>query len=143
MNSEDLMRKFFEGDKFAIEAGIEIIEVNEDRAVVRAYIGPKHLNANGCVQGGMLYTIADFAFAVLGNFRHPITVTQCGSISYVAAAYTGVVTATATETVRRGHNTVSDVVVADADGNTVCVCRFNGFVKDTDRDEVFAKLTEK
>lgn len=137
MSNEELMRKFFANDRFAAEAGIEIVEVGTDRAVVRARIGEQHLNANGSVQGGMLYTIADFAFAVLGNFRHPITVTQCGHISYVAAANTGLITATATETVWSGHNTVSDVTVVDESGKTVCVCRFNGFVKNVDREEVF------
>ncbi len=142
MSDEELMRKFFTADKFVETADIKIVEVNAERAVVSARIRPMHLNATGCVQGGMLYTIADFAFAVLGNFLHPITVTQCGNISYVAAAYTDVITATAVETVRHGHNTVSDVTVADAEGKTVCVCRFNGFVKDTDRDEVLAKFKD-
>ncbi len=130
MNDLEKTKKFFEGDGFVKLAGIEIVSLDENKAVVRAKIDDNHRNANGAVQGGMLYTLADFAFAALANHIHPITVTQVGQISYVKAAYTNEVTATATETVRVGHTTVSQVVVTDEGGQTVCVCTFNGFVKD-------------
>ncbi len=123
-------KKFFEGDGFVKLAGIEIVSLDEKKAVVRAKVDDNHRNANGAVQGGMLYTLADFAFAVLGNHLHPITVTQVGQISYVKAAYTNEVTATATETIRVGKTTVSQVVITDEQGQTVCVCTFNGFVKE-------------
>ncbi len=127
------IKNFFEKDGFVKLAGIEIVEANEKRAVVRAKIDDNHRNANGAVQGGMLYTLADFAFAVLGNYIHPVTVTQVGQISYVKAAYTDEVTATATETVRSGHTTVSQVVITDKEGQIVCTATFNGFVKDINK----------
>lgn len=68
------MRKIFAHDKFVQLAGIELEEVNDDGATVTAAIGPQHLNANGSVQGGMLFSVADFAFAVLSNYLHPVTV---------------------------------------------------------------------
>lgn len=123
------MKKFFALDRFVAGAGVEIVEIDETHATVRAKIEDRHLNADGVVQGGMLYTAADFAFAVLANFLHPVTVTQCGSITYLAAAVTDEITATATETARNGHNTVSEVIVKDGAGNTVCICHFNGFIK--------------
>ncbi len=126
-------KKFFEKDGFVKLAGIEIVSVDESKAVVKAKIGDEHRNANGAVQGGMLYTVADFAFAVLGNHVHPVTVTQVGQISYVKAAFTDEITATATETVRAGHTTVSQVVITDKEGQIVCTCSFNGFVKDINK----------
>ncbi len=139
MTDLELTKKFFEGDGFVKLAGIEIVEVNESKAVVKANIDDRHRNANGAVQGGMLYTLADFAFAVLGNHLHPITVTQVGQISYVKAAYTDEITATATQTVRAGHTTISEVVITDAQGQIVCTCTFNGFVKDVDKKELKEK----
>ncbi len=129
VNVEELKR-FFEKDAFVKLAGIEIVSVDEKQAVVKAKVDERHLNANGAVQGGMLYTLADFAFAVLGNYLHPATVTQVGQISYVKAAYTDEITATATENVRVGKTTISQVVITDKEGQTVCVCTFNGFVKE-------------
>ena len=122
---------------------IEIVEVNDDHAVVAADVTEKHLNGNGCVQGGMLYTLADFAFAVLGNYLHPSTVTQSGQITYLRPAFTKRITATAVETERVGHCTVSEVVVKNADGETLCVCHFNGFVKDVAKEDWIKKINER
>lgn len=134
MSTVNLIKRIFQDDGFVALAGAEIVEISNERAVVKANIGKQHLNANGSVQGGMLYTLADFAFAVLGNYLHPVTVTQCGNISYVRAAKTSIITATAIETVREGHNTVCEVTVRDEHEQIVCVCHFNGFVKDVPID---------
>lgn len=136
MTNEELTCKIFEHDGFVKLSGAKVVALDENRAIVRADIEEKHRNANGCVQGGMLYTVADFAFALLSNYLHPVTVTQSGHISYIRAAYTSFITATATETVRAGHNTVSEVIVRDENEQIVCVCNFNGFVKDADREEL-------
>ena len=100
--NEETARAFFQADAFVKLAGIEIEKITADSAVITAKIGPQHLNANGFVQGGMLYTIADFAFAVHANFLHPTTVTQGGHINYVRAAKTTALTAVAKETLRSG-----------------------------------------
>lgn len=139
MTDLELLKRFFEDDGFVKLSGIEITEVTDEKAVVKAKIGDAHRNANGAVQGGMLYTLADFAFAVLGNHLHPVTVTQVGQISYVKAAYTDEVTATAREKIRSGHTTVSEVEIKDDKGQVVCVCTFNGFVKDVDKEALKEK----
>lgn len=130
MSDEKLLelKKFFEADKFVGLAGIDILETGDDYAVVGAEIGGEHLNAGGAVQGGMLYTAADFAFAVLTNMLHPVTVTQTAAITYIRAAYTSRITATAKEIVRSGHNCVVEVTVRDDAGNIVCTGSFNGFI---------------
>lgn len=139
MTNEELTVKYFENDGYVKLSGITLVELTEEKAVASAKIGKEHLNANGSVQGGMLYTIADFAFAVHANFLHPATVTQGGHIQYIRAAVTGEITATARETVRAGHNTVSEVIIRDEKGEIVCVCNFNGFVKDIDRESLRKK----
>lgn len=143
MTKEELTRKMFEKDAYVKLSGIEIVEITDESATVRAKIQAEHLNANGAVQGGMLYTLADFAFAVHANHLHPMTVTQGGHISYIRAAITDEVTATAVERVRSGHNTVSEVVVRNGAGETVCICTFNGFVKDVAREELEKKIEER
>ena len=137
MEEIDIVRKYFSADKFVMGAGIEIVEVRKERAVVSAEIGERHLNATGTVQGGMLYTIADFAFAVHANYLHPVTVTQNVTITYVSACRGGRITATATEAHVSGRNTVCDVSVTDENDNVLCLCRFNGFIKPDDRSKYF------
>ena len=143
MTKEELTRKMFEKDAYVKLSGIEIVEIMDESVTVRAKIQAEHLNANGAVQGGMLYTLADFAFAVHANHLHPMTVTQGGHINYIRAAITDEVTATAVERVRSGHNTVSEVVVRNGVGETVCICTFNGFVKDVAREELEKKFEER
>ena len=138
----EIVRKFFTKDKFVALAGIEIDAVSETEATVSARIDERHQNANGCVQGGMLYTLADFAFAVLSNYTHPATVTQAGNISYLRPALGGRITATAREVERAGHNTVCEVVIKDDTSQTVAVAHFNGFVKDIDKKELWEKLSK-
>ncbi len=134
MTDEELIIKHFENDGYVKLSGITLVELSEEKAVASAKIGKEHLNANGSVQGGMLYTLADFAFAVHANFLHPATVTQGGHIQYIRAAITSEITATAKETVRAGHNTISEVIIRDDKDEIVCVCNFNGFVKDIDKE---------
>ena len=122
--------EFFKGDKFVELAGIKIEEITDEYAVCTAKVTPAHLNANGCVQGGMLYTLADFTFAVLGNYLHPATVTQCGHINYLRPAFTDTLTATARETERAGHTCLCEVVVKTSDGKVCSICNFNGFIKE-------------
>ncbi len=136
----EALTAFFKKDKFVENAGIKIVSVDEKSAVVSAEVDERHLNANGCVQGGMLYTIADFAFAVLGNYLHPSTVTQSGQISYLRPAFTEKLTATAVEIERAGHTTVSEVTVRGEQGEVFCICHFNGFVKDVAKEAFIEKI---
>lgn len=125
-----MLKEFFTADKYVALSGIEIDEVTDDYAQVSADILPCHLNAGGAVQGGMLFTAADFAFAVLCNDKHPVTVTQNANITYIHAARTTRITARAVEITRTGHNCVAEVTVKDAEGNIVCVCVMNGFISE-------------
>ena len=133
MSDEQLTKKIFEHDNFIKLIGAEILELTAEQAVIRAPITEQCFNANGTAQGGMLYTLADFTFAVHANHIHPMTVTQGGHIDYVRAAKPPYVIAEAREKVRAGHNTVSEVILRNDAGEIVCVCTFNGFVKDVDR----------
>ena len=85
MTDEEYTKKYFEDDQFAKLLGIEIRELSQTQAIVTAQVKKEFLNANGCVQGGMLYTMADFAFAVLQNYIHPMTVTQGGQVHYLVS----------------------------------------------------------
>lgn len=131
MKSVEEVKEYFTHDQFVEWIGAEIVELTEEKAVVKATVKPCHCNANGFAQGGMLYTVADYAFAVLANYLHPASVTQGGHIQYLRPAPLGELTFTARQTACVGHNTVNEVLVTNADGEIVCVCNFNGFVKST------------
>lgn len=131
MMKEELTRQFFENDQFAKTLEIEIRSIDNQSSEVGVSVKKEYLNANGCVQGGMLYTVADFAFAVLTNYLHPMTVTQGGHIQYLRPAYTQKIKAVAKETARNGHNCVGEVILYGDAEEILCVCNFTGFVKET------------
>lgn len=138
----ELVKKFFTKDRFVALSGIEIDTVSEESATVSVAIDERHENANGYVQGGLIYTLADFAFAVLSNYTHPATVTQGGNIQYLRPAKGKKLTAMAREIERAGHNSVCEVLITDDANQTVAVAHFNGFVKDIDKKEMMERLSK-
>ena len=78
-------REFFYKDKFAVDTGITLDELTEDKAICSLQITDDHKNAYGGVMGGVIFTLADFAFAALSNQIHQPTVAQQVSINYLSA----------------------------------------------------------
>lgn len=74
------MERFFSKDTFAYDrAGCRIVEGWVGHGVCRMDITPGHLNAEGHVMGGAIFTLADYAFAVA---------TMCGSYASVSLSST-------------------------------------------------------
>ena len=78
-------REFFYKDKFAVNTGVTLDSLTEDEAVCSLDVTDEHRNAYGGVMGGVIFTLADFAFAVLSNHIHQLTVAQQVSINYLSA----------------------------------------------------------
>lgn len=130
MRTIEDIKNYFERDRFVINSRIEISEITAEYAVCSAKIEDCHLNAGDVVQGGMIYTLADFAFAVHANSIHPVTVTQSASISYVApAAGCNTLFAKAKEIVQTGKTCVYEVLVYDEKSRIFAAMTVNGFIK--------------
>lgn len=77
---------YFANDIFATETtGIKIEEVENDYTICSLEIQNKHLNAAGYVMGGVMFTLADFTFAVAANTLDTHTVSLSSSINFVRA----------------------------------------------------------
>ncbi|MBQ7928178.1 MAG: PaaI family thioesterase [Methanobrevibacter sp.] len=83
-NVEDA-REFFYKDLFAVNMGITLDELTDEEAVCSVVLTDEHKNAYGGVMGGAIFTLCDFAFAVLSNQIHQLTVAQQVSINYLSA----------------------------------------------------------
>ena len=46
--------EFLKGDRFAVNAGVELLEVGNGYAKARMEIKPEHLNGGGVCQGGVV-----------------------------------------------------------------------------------------
>lgn len=87
MTDLERAREFFADDRYATEAtGIIIEEVGENYAKCSLKLDRRHLNAVGHPMGGVMYTLADFTFAVSTNFNAEcVTVTAVSQICYLSA----------------------------------------------------------
>ena len=73
------IKSFFQRDRFAALAGIELLEVSPGYAKVKMPIDERHLNGVSCVHGGAIFTLADFALAVASN-SHGTVAVAAGSV---------------------------------------------------------------
>lgn len=116
-NSLEEAREFFYKDKFAVETGVTLDELTEDKAICSLEITDIHKNAYGGVMGGVIFTLSDFAFAVLSNQLHQPTVAQQVSINYLSAPKGNKLTA---EAYCRKNGRTSSIIIVDVSDD---VCR--------------------
>ena len=91
------IHQMFEKDQFARLAGIELASLAPGCATARMPLNPSHLNGVGSVQGGAIFTLADFAFAAAANSHGTVAVAINVSITFVKAVSKGTLTAEARE----------------------------------------------
>ena len=123
----DAARAYFEGDRFAVNAGITIDEVAPGYAVCHFDITPEHLNAENGVMGGAIFTLIDLAFAAAANGIHLPTVAQQVSMNFLSGSRGATLTATA-RCRKDGRNTgVYNVDVVDDLGRDIAQAVVTGF----------------
>ena len=124
-----VLKDFFLHDEFARQNGIKITEVAEGYARTQVRIEPRHLNAGGYVQGGVLFTLADLAFAAATNSHGTLTVTSSANITFVRGASSGIISAQAQELVNHHHLPFCEVRVTDDAGNLLAIFTASGYRK--------------
>jgi acyl-CoA thioesterase len=67
MNNDEI-KEFFKRDRFAALIGSKIESITPDEIICSVEIEEHHLNAGDKVQGGVIFTLADFTFAVACNY---------------------------------------------------------------------------
>ncbi len=120
------IKSFLGGDAFAELCGIELVEVAPGRSRCKMDLGNKHLNGYGSVQGGAIFTLADYAFAAASNAHGTVAVGINVSISYLKAAKSGTLWAEAREVSRNFKLGTYTVEVKDDTGDLVAL--FQGTV---------------
>lgn len=79
-------RETFGRDRFATEVtGIEITDVSPNYAKCELALDDRHRNAMGAVMGGVIFTLADFCFAVAANAEKLSVVSVSSNIVYLNA----------------------------------------------------------
>jgi len=106
--------------------GVAIEEAREGYARIRMIMRADMLNGHGTAHGGMVFALADTAFAFACNSRNLRTVAAQASIVFLDPAREGdVLVAEAKERSLVGRSGVYDVSVRTADGRAIA--EFTGF----------------
>ncbi len=126
-NSLEEAREFFYKDKFAVMTGVVLDEITEDEAVCSLDLTDDHRNAYGGVMGGVIFTLADFAFAVLSNQIHQLTVAQQVDIHYLSAPKGNKLIARATCRKSGRTSSIVNVDISDDTGRDVAQFIGTGF----------------
>ncbi|MEI7708169.1 MAG: PaaI family thioesterase [Chlorobium sp.] len=111
--------KNVKNDRFAQLLGIEIVEASPGYALVEMKIEDKHKNGINIVQGGAIFTLADYAFAIASNADGSTTVGINASISYFKAPVGTYLRAEAREESKNKKISGYHVDIKDEDGTLI------------------------
>lgn len=123
------MIKNIENDQFAKHTGIRLVKVEHGYAVTEMEVKEHHLNGVGIVQGGAIFTLADYAFAAASNSKGTITLGINANISYFKSPKGKIITAEAREI--SSSKKICGYTVDVFDEDKELVARFNatGYIK--------------
>ena len=115
---EDILKNV-KNDRFAQLLGIEIVDASPGYAFVEMKIKDKHKNGINIVQGGAIFTLADYAFAIASNADGSTTVGINASISYFKAPAGTYIRAEAREESKSKKISGYKVEIKDEDGTLI------------------------
>ena len=85
MNHLEIVKQKYRHDGVARLLGIELDELTDTTVAMHMRLRPDMNNLFGMTHGGIIYTLADAAFSVLGNNQNNISVAVQCSINYHAS----------------------------------------------------------
>jgi acyl-CoA thioesterase len=129
------------GDPFARCLGIELVEAGPGCSVVAMTVREEMLNSHDTAHGGVVFSLADAAFAAASNSHGPLAVALEVSINYVSPARAGErLIAEAREESLGRRIGVYRLKVTKEDGTLVAVAQATAYRKQT---PVGARHSEK
>lgn len=124
------INEFFKRDAFALTAGVELLEAGNGFARARMEILPMHLNGGGVCQGGAIFTLADFTFAVATNSHAKLTFSINSEIHIFKSEKSGFLYAEAHEVFNGGRLANCEVKVTNEQGELIATFNGTGYRKD-------------
>ena len=104
--------------------GMAIVRVGPGEAVLTMTVEPRMTNGLDTCHGGILFTLADSAFAFACNSYNQFAVAQHCSVTFLAPAFAGDrLTATAREVSRRGRGGLYDIRITNQAGEVIAEFR--------------------
>ena len=124
------IQEYFKNDAFAAAIGVELIEAGNGFARSRMKIEPMHLNGGGVCQGGAIFTLADFTFAVAANSHAQLTFSINSDIRFFKSEKNGYLYAEAHEVFNGRRLSNCEVKITNEQGDLVATFNATGYRKD-------------
>lgn len=122
--AERVVAQMVERDEFTRWLGIEVLGVAPEKCECRVVVRPEMVNGFGVAHGGIVFSLADSAFAFACNTHGRVTVSVENSITYPEAIRPGdVLTATAGQEAASNRLSYFRVDVRNQHGATVGLFR--------------------
>lgn len=123
--AEAAARSMYAQDRASQALGISIVDVRPGYACLKMTVRADMVNGHRLCHGGLIFTLADSAFAFACNSYNVVTVASGASIEFLLPGNEGdELTATAQEQSRSRRTGVYDVTVTNQAG--ACIALFRG-----------------
>lgn len=126
------IKEFLKGDAFALNAGVELLDVKSGYAKARMEIKPMHLNGGGICQGGAIFTLADLAFAAATNSHAKLTFSINSTINFFKSESKGFLYAEAKEVFSHKRLANCEVNITNETGELIATFTGTGYRKETE-----------
>lgn len=122
--AERVAAGMYERDRASQALGIEVAGIGPGRAELRMTVRPDMMNGHAIGHGGLVFTLADSAFAYACNSYNHNTVAAGCTIEFLAPCHEGdVLVAAASERMQVGRSGVYDIDVKNQNGETIALFR--------------------
>jgi len=122
-------KAMIERDRASAALGMVVDHDEPGRAVVHMVVRDDMTNGFHITHGGLVFALADTAFAIACNEDDRITVAQGADVTFLKSTTSGqTLTATAVRRARNGRSGLYDVTVTDETGDVVAEVRGRSFV---------------
>jgi acyl-CoA thioesterase len=116
-------------DRFAELVGMKLIMVSHGHAIAQMEITEQHMNGVGIVQGGVIFTLADYAFAAASNTADTITLGLQTSVTFFRTPQGKCLTAEAKEITASRKISGYTVDVMDENNDVIAQMTAVGYMK--------------
>ena len=114
----------WENDRASPWIGMRLDTIDEGRSKMSLVVQDHHVNGHDICHGGIIFTLADSAFAFACNSRNQNTVAQNNSITYISPGKLGdTLTADAKEVSLSGRSGIYDVTVTNQNNDVIAEFR--------------------
>ena len=122
--AERAVHALWDGDRASQQLGMKVVSCGPGRAEVAMRIRSDMVNGHAICHGGLIFALADSAFAFACNSHGDRTVAAGAAIEFLAPGREGdVLTAVATERWRAGRSGIYEIEVRNQHAETVALFR--------------------